>query len=74
MYVWQLPIPAFNEREELHARLAELGAKAAKFSAALSLPRTRFEKQRRYLRESLSKNELGEEIDRGVKELLKESS
>jgi hypothetical protein len=72
MYVWQLPIPEFDSTDKLHARLAALGARAEKLAAGLELPRTRFEKQRRFVRERLAEDEIGKEIERAVKELLQD--
>lgn len=70
MYVWQLPIPAFDSGDPHHARLAALGAKAETFVGAIDLPNTRFEKQRRYVRERLGESELGKEINAAAKKLL----
>lgn len=69
MYVWQLPIPAFDPALSLHSRLADLGAKAAHFAASLDLPTTRFEKQRRFIREQLAAGNLGKEIEAAVRQL-----
>lgn len=69
-YVWQLPIPEFDADSALHVRLAALGARAEALVASLSLPKTRFEKQRRFVREQLAASETGQEIEVAVAELL----
>jgi N-6 DNA methylase len=69
-YIWQLPIPAFDPTNALHANLAALGAKAGAIAAALTLPKTRFEKQRRFVREQLATSDVGKAIEAAVAELL----
>ena len=69
-YIWQLPIPRYDAKDPRHRRLFELGEQAEAFVADLELPRTRFEKQRRYVREQLEASEIGQAIDTEVAALL----
>jgi hypothetical protein len=70
MYVWQLPIPEFDSHSRLHRSLANLGKQATAFAARLELPKTRFEKQRRFVREQLAATDIGKNIETSVKALL----
>ena len=52
MYVWQIPIPLFDPRDETHIRLTQLAADAERIAAALVLDTgKRFESQRRVIRD-----------------------
>jgi len=70
MYVWQLPIPMFDKGDARHKALAALAGKAEEFVAKLELPDTRFEKQRRFVREQLAATEIGKEIEATVAEVV----
>jgi hypothetical protein len=70
MYVWQLAIPSFDPENELHATLAALGAQAEKFATTLELPDTRFEKQRRFVRERLAASDIGKQIEEAATALV----
>jgi hypothetical protein len=71
MYVWQMPIPAFNANDQRHARLAQLAADAEKIVAALVLDGSkRFETLRRLVREAIAASEAGRAIEDEVAMLL----
>jgi hypothetical protein len=69
MYIWQLAIPAFDATDATHLKLADLGRQAVAFVAALTLPVTRFEKQRRFIREAIAGSGLGRKIEQRVEAL-----
>lgn len=69
-YVWQLPIPGFDPAIPLHARIAHLAGEAEAVVAGLTLPETRFEKQRRFVREHLAATDVGKAVEGAVSELL----
>jgi hypothetical protein len=69
-YPWQLSIPLFDEKNSRHRKLSDLGAEAERFAASLDLPKTRFEKQRRFVREQLSETKIGQQIEKIVAGLL----
>jgi SAM-dependent methyltransferase len=69
-YVFQLPIPSYNAGDGIHQRLVDLAAHAETVAAATVLPDTRFETQRRHVRETLVEDGAAVEIDGLVKQLL----
>jgi len=70
-YVWQLPIPLYDARIEVHARLAALGAEAEKFAALVPIDETKhFAASRRMIRDALAASATGQEIEALVSELL----
>ena len=70
-YIWKLPIPEFDGRNEDHKAIARLAGTAEELVASLSLPTTkRFETVRRYVREQIAKSAIGQEIDDRVRKLL----
>jgi hypothetical protein len=70
-YVWQLPIPQFNAATAIHAKLAELGARAEAEVATLELDMSKhFSALRRTIRGFLAESKSGRQIDALVKELL----
>lgn len=73
MYVWQMPIPAFDPDDTRHVRLAHLAADAEKIAAAVVLDSgKRFETQRRAVREAVAASETGHKIEAEVSTLLRE--
>ena len=71
MYVWQMPIPAFNPQNERHVQLAHLAASAEKLAASVILDAgKRFETQRRIIREAVAVSDTGRAIEREVAALL----
>lgn len=70
-FVWDLPIPPFNEDQESHVELAELGTRAEEFVAGLDLDESvHFPTLRRQVREALASSELGREVEGLVRELI----
>ena len=70
-HLWKLPIPIYDERDQLHRRLAALGAQAEKFVADLEVPAMKAHgAMRRRIRASLAADEIGREIEGAVSELL----
>jgi SAM-dependent methyltransferase len=70
-YIWQLAIPEYDPRNKLHKRLASLALEAEENVATLELPKTRFEKQRGFIRETLAPTRLGKSIETAARKLLK---
>lgn len=70
-FIWNLPIPRFDKKNELHRRIASLGGQVAEVVAELELPEdVHFAALRRHIREALEICEPAQEIERLVAELL----
>lgn len=70
--VWKLPIPTFDDGDEVHVRVATLASQLAVEIAALNFATTNFVTRRRAIREHLAKSEAGAELDAMVAELVAE--
>jgi hypothetical protein len=53
-YVWQAPIPLYDESNALHQRLANHGCQAAEIAAGVELPQQSFQALRRRVRTALA--------------------
>ncbi len=70
-YIFQLPIPLYDPGNSEHRQLAELAKRAEEATAALELPPgVSFQAQRRRIREALSRDGLGGEINNLTSTLL----
>jgi hypothetical protein len=70
-YVWKLPIPLFDETQQLHRDLAALALRAEAVAGNVELPPgVRFESWRRRIREALSSEGVAGELDAAVGHLL----
>jgi len=70
-YVWNLPIPLFDETKQLHRDLAALAVRAEAVATRVELPPgVRFETWRRRIREALSSEGVAGDLDAAVRELL----
>lgn len=69
-YVFQMPIPLYDPGDATHARLVALGERAERVAAAATLPDTRFERQRKLIRDVLVSDGVAEDINTIVKVLL----
>lgn len=68
--VFQVPIPIYDAHNSIHRLLSELGARSEQITARLALPNLRFESQRRFIRDALSKAGIASNVNSLVKELL----
>lgn len=69
--VWELPIPTFDPRNTTHLRLSQLGGEAERLVSTFSVnPNIHFSASRRYIRQNLSSNDIGRNIDEVVFELI----
>lgn len=66
-YVWQLPIPAFDDTNPGHRELCDLAELAAAEASGLRLRAGDFRRQRAQVRDHLAKVGLGARIDAAVK-------
>lgn len=74
-YVFQLPIPLYDESNVDHVALAALGARAEEIAAGLEVPKgMRFEIVRRHFREALQADGVLGAIDDAVTALLGDAS
>ncbi|MEO3795395.1 hypothetical protein ABGB14_34710 [Nonomuraea sp. B10E15] len=63
-HVWKLPIPLYKAENQVHARLAELGARQAEFVAGLGLDEgANFVGLRRTVRKALPTAPEADEVD-----------
>ena len=64
VYVFRLPIPLYDLGNSEHEQLADLGKRAEEVAAAVELPaRVSFQAQGRRVREALSRDGVGGEIN-----------
>jgi SAM-dependent methyltransferase len=75
-YMFQLPIPQFDQSDPSHLHLASLAQRAERVAetVAASLPGVRFERQRKYVRDALTLDGVAPAIDAIVKKLLQPDS
>jgi len=70
-YVWHVPIPAYQEANARHRRIADLAEQAESIATALVLPEgKRFETWRRLVREAVAASTVGGEIESEVALLI----
>jgi SAM-dependent methyltransferase len=69
-YIFQLPIPLFDESNDMHLNLVGLAEQAELIAANTTLPPKRFEIQRRRVREALVEYGLMASLDAAVKDLV----
>ena len=75
MHVFALPFPTFDASDDLHARLAQLAARAEDVAAAVELDEAwQFQRARRVVREALREDGVAAEIDAAVTELVAASA
>jgi hypothetical protein len=70
-HVFKIPIPVYNPSEPSHQQLVSLSERAEQVAAGVPLTATRFESQRRRIREALAQDGVAAEIDTIVAELLR---
>jgi len=69
--IWELPIPEYDRRIELHRDLATAAATAERVAAAVALPQeAHFTRQRRAIRDALAAHGIAREIETMVARLL----
>lgn len=69
--IFNLPIPAYDAKNEIHVALARLAAKAEKIAAAVALPGdVKFQRARKIVRDALAEAGVAREIDALVEKLL----
>lgn len=69
--IWELPIPEYDRRIELHRVLAAAAATAERVAAAVALPQgAYFTRQRRAIRDALAAHGIAREIETLVARLL----
>jgi SAM-dependent methyltransferase len=70
-YVWQVPIPIFDEENKRHQRLAKLAEEAEKIAETVDVSDgRRFEALRRTVRETIASSDVGRKVEVEVRELL----
>lgn len=69
-YVWQAPIPLYDDTNALHQELVDLAERAEQVAAAVQLPEQSFQALRRRVRDALVANGVSVEIDDAVTHLL----
>jgi hypothetical protein len=63
-HVWELPIPMFDSNNQIHRRIAELGAALEKVAAAFkSNEAIHFAATRRHIRDVVMKTPEGQEVN-----------
>jgi hypothetical protein len=68
--VFKLPISIYNPDDAAHAQLVALAQRAERIASATDLPSTRFELQRKRVREALERDGVAADIDAIVKTLF----
>lgn len=69
-YVWMLPIPTFDEANELHQQLVELARRSEETAAACDVEGMGFQKARKVVRSALAEAGLVDELNAAVESLL----
>ena len=70
-HLWKVPIPLYDQNDELHRHLAELGSRAEQFVKELNIaPMKAHGRMRAILREHLAHSELGRSIEEAAETLL----
>ncbi|WP_328918512.1 N-6 DNA methylase [Streptomyces jietaisiensis] len=70
-YVWELPIPLFDDQDPRHLRLSELGAAESEIVASMDLDESKnFSRLRQTVRKELAGSPYASELDLLVSELL----
>jgi hypothetical protein len=71
-YIFKLPIPQFDQSNPTHALLASLAQRAERVArtVAATLPDVRFERQRKHVRDALTRDGVAPAVDAIVKKLL----
>jgi len=73
--MFNVPIPKYDERVEVHRRISRAATQAERLSAAIELDAgLYFIRLRGLIREALNKSGIGEEIDALVKQLVKDQA
>ena len=71
MGLFAIPFPAFDESDDVHARLAALAERAEQVAAAVTVDDAwQFQKARREVRDALRDDGIAKELDEAVNELL----
>ena len=70
-YLWNVPIPLYDDTDLLHTTLADLGSQAEQFVSELDIkPSKAHGYMRAKIRKQLAESELGRDIEESVKSLL----
>lgn len=69
-HIFDIPIPLFDEDDGLHRHLAELGARAAEFTATVDTGELKFQGARKRIRKALDGEGITAEIDAAIRELI----
>ena len=70
-HIWQLPVPLYDPRDDLHARLSARGAELEAAVGTLNLrPGVHFAAVRRDVRQFIAESEAGRDVEALVAELL----
>ncbi len=69
-YVWQVPIPLYEESAALHRELVDLAVRAEQVAAGVDLPQQSFQALRRRVRQALIADGVSGELDQAVTRLL----
>jgi len=69
-YVWQVPIPLYEESAALHRELVDLAVRAEQVAAGVDLPQQSFQALRRRVRQALIADGVSGELDQVVTRLL----
>ena len=72
-YVWALPIPRYDEHNDLHNHLVDLATQAETVASNVDVYGTRFEAGRRRVREALAEAGVAQQLDDAVDALLLQS-
>lgn len=69
-YVWQLPIPLYDQAVRLHSDLVELAERAEHVAASVELPEQSFQALRRRVRQALEADGVADQLNAAVTALL----
>ena len=69
-HIFDIPIPVYDSRKDLHIRLSMLGQRAAEVAATVDTGKSKFQAARKKVRAGLIEDGVGQEIEDAVLELI----
>lgn len=69
-HIFDVPIPVFDSRKDLHVELSRLGRRAAEIAAVVDLGKAKFQAARRRVRAALADDGIWKEIEAAVLDLI----
>ena len=69
-HIFDVPIPVYDSRKDLHLKLSQLGRRASEVADTVDLTDTKFQAARKRVRSTLAEDGVWDEIEAAVLELI----